>query len=303
MQDRIKELIDKLGVKKIAIVGAIIVIAIAGTVVGVSTLKPANEVVEEDKNKDKDTDKEKAEEKNEDTETKEDVAQETVVEEETTEEQTETTEGTVSTTTGNTNSTTTTTPSNNTSGNNSNNSSSANQNTQTQTPTNPTTPTTPTANTWFNKKGFTITPVSSTFCASNVAGHKCGSNLKIESTTEYADAGKKWIEIAYSSSCECFDNYRLSMFDKYTGTCLQLYKEEYTTFVCNGQEVQFRGALNAGGGWYNAVVECSLDYDGVVFVFYPVTRDKNANLTELCSIEDVIDLSGNDCYFFSYGYK
>lgn len=307
MKNKIMGLILKLGVKKIAIIGAITVIAIVGMVVGVSALKPANEIVEEDKNKDKDydSDKDEIDEKNEDTETKEDVAEETVAEEEATEEQTETIEGTTPTTTGNTNSnsttnnTTTTTPSNNTSNSNTNNNSSANQNTQTQTPT-----TTP-VNTWFDKRGFKLTTVTSTFCLCNVDGHDCDGDFQISSTTENCTVGMKRVSFLANCVCECFDEYSWALFDKYTGTLLfwPLDEGEYATFNCNGKDIKFCSYTYAYWNKNGMEIECSEDYDGMIFVYYPWNRIKECSLEGLYTVDKGIDFSGNDCYFFSYGNK
>lgn len=312
MKNKIKELIDKLGVKKLAIIGAILVIAIVGTVVGVSVLKPANEIVEEDTNKDKDSDidKEEADKKTEVTETRGDVAQETVVEEETTEEQVETTEDTTSTTTSentnsnsSTNSTTTTTkPSNSTSSNNTNNNSSTNQNTQTQTPT--ATPT-PTANTWFDKMGFKITPWTSNLCYSNVAGHTCNSNFSISETTDYwnCGAGQKTVMLTHNHFCECFDGYSFLPVDRYTGTVLE-YSEEFMEFETNGKTISVWGARGAGGGIFEDLVVCPADYDGVVFVLakWEFPENHNANLRAYTA-DEFIDFSAGNYYFFSYTNK
>ena len=325
MKDKIKELIDKLGVKKLAIVGAIIVIAIGGTVVGVSALKPVNEVVEEEKNKDKDsdTDKEEADEKTEDTETKEDVTQ-GVVEEEITEEPAETAEDTTSTTTGNTNSNSTTsnTPSNNTSGNNSNNNSSANQNTQTQTPT------TPTA--YYEKYNLKFSSLSTNVCFNTEAGHTCGRHKTITIEKEnLVDSGmfeiyKEMISIEGIDVTKynrvCFKTYNgwfdedysdcyfdsgapFYAFDKYTGTIFNAYND-WIQITYNGKTYKILYIPDGmGGGGTEQSVCCPKDYDGLVFVMM-AENDMNRDIIndgKIHTIDEVIDFENDKYYLFSAG--
>ena len=326
MKDKIKELIVTLGVKKLAIIGTIIVIAIVGTVVGVSALKPANEVVEEEKNKDKDsnTDKEEVDKKNEDTDTKEHITQETVVEEETTEEQMETAEDTTSTTTGNTNSNSTTsnTPSNNTSGNNSNNNSSANQNTQMQTPT------TPTA--YYEKYNLKFSSLSTNVCFNTEAGHTCGQHKTIsirknnlvdmEAEDIYDDLISKggidkanyncihfdtyngWFDADYS---ECYFNGGAPFyaFDKYTGTIFNAYFD-WIQITYNGDTYKISFIPDGmGGGGTEQSVYCPKEYDGLVFVMM-AENDMNRDIIndgKIHTIDEVIDFENDKYYLFSAG--
>ncbi len=326
-----KDLVLKLGVKKLTIIGAILVIAIVGTVVGVSALKPVNEVVEEVKNKDEDsdTDKEKAETKIEETETSEDVTQETVAEEETAEEQTETTEDTTSATTGNTNSnsttnntTTNTTPSNSTSSNNTNNNNSASQNTQTQTTTTPTV--------YYEKYNLKFSSLSTNVCFNTEAGHTCGRHKTITIEQEnLVDSGlfeiykemismdgtdvtkynrvcfktyNGWFDEDYSD-CHFDSGAPFYAFDKYTGTIFNAYND-WVQITYNGKTYKISYIPDGmGGGGTEQSVCCPKDYDGLVFVMM-AENDMNREIIndgKIHTIDEVIDFENDKYYLFSAG--
>lgn len=149
--------------------------------------------------------------------------------------------------------------------------------------------------TWFDEKGFQITPWSENFCVITEV-HVCNEpNLFgiVETTDdEFCYEGMKHVYMSYCN-WSCMREYTLFAFDRYTGKAL-IGGGVFNHDEC---EIEYEATGWAGGGECGWEVLCSEDYDGTVFVLFPDERRIGDEID--CLIDEIIDFSAGDCYFFS----
>lgn len=184
--------------------------------------------------------------------------------------------------------------------------------------------------TWFEKNGFAITPLTDDLCFNDNPDHKCavdedfgiieGNKDAFGNTVSVPD-GYKYVEYyvkAYSQAAACAPGHfskRMIAVDRYTGTVINGviswnddYEKEYVykTFKVNGKTVS--AAWDGDGGtayFYANGVLCPVNYDGLVFA----VADKYISTTwgtgdgKTHTLDEFIDFDTAEYYFFSASNK
>lgn len=170
----------------------------------------------------------------------------------------------------------------------------------------------PADNSWFAKKGFEITPLTSDLCTNDDPEHICYS-LELSGCEkgvyekELSD-GNKSVEFYFPMSCFRQGLIFSIAFDRNTGVVLKYNGMEFREYEIDGQKVSIAwGGNGASGGWYTESIICPTDYDDVVFAV--VDSDKiNAEVMwdfdSFHTVDEIIDFeTAEKYYFFAYNNK
>lgn len=171
-----------------------------------------------------------------------------------------------------------------------------------------TTTTVPAKKSWFNERGFKITPLTSDFCMNRDPEHVCPSNKSIGIVEGQTDAygnnvnipGKKVVHFLSLGAGE--STFNVVAFDRYTGVALAHAVE--TELKVNDDEYSatcyIRKGLAAGVPMFEVRVNCTDNYDGIVFC---VSKDIKYPGVAGCTLDELIDFDTAEYYFFSASNK
>lgn len=157
--------------------------------------------------------------------------------------------------------------------------------------------------TWFDKQGFKITSWTPELCKTLCESHECqGPKFSISETTDHWAVNDEEKAIVLSYSLYCFENCNGGFLpiDRNTGTIL---KFDDIVLNIDGEEISLKEMNGHSGYYYNDVVICPIDFDGVVFLYSENYDFSKYDSSRLNKVEEVVDFSKGNYYFFSYNNK
>lgn len=161
-------------------------------------------------------------------------------------------------------------------------------------------------NSWFEKHGFSITPIAQKFCFNDDVNHMCPDDLVIEivegttdiwESSECAD-GYKNITFRVSGTLwkEC-TGMNIVAFDRYNGTAFGYQSVE---FNLNSKKIKITERSSLGHSGFFDEINCPIDYDGIVFVATNMLSfPENYKDGDIHTIDEFIDFNTAEYYFYS----